>query len=172
MDERFVCRKTYTNGKDDEVKELIFCLTVIGDGGKYRVVNLTDNTLWENIFESESAAIDAIKNGSWNVIQEKDPRTEYSFHQWNKRRQMVTKIWLVYADKEPKGKSYRYDWSSERDGTRIVEVMNHDKTLSNEFSIVKITRDTEEQCIDELEGQLSDGIWENERRDPEVIEIQ
>ena len=34
---------------------------------------------------------------------------------------------------------------------------------TNEYSIVRITRNTAEECLQELEGQLSDGIFENSR---------
>ena len=58
--------------------------------------------------------------------------------------------------------SYKYDFSE--DGkTRIIEVENSDKTGSNEYSLVRITRDTYEECERELLGQLSDGIFENSR---------
>lgn len=85
---------------------------------------------------------------------------------------MVTKIWLVYATEEPQSESYKHDWSCKVDGTRIIEVMNHDITGSNNFSIIKITRDTIEDCLDEFYGQITDGIWENEIHRPVYIEIQ
>ena len=79
---------------------------------------------------------------------------------------MVTVAFKVYGreghrQRESFNKSYKYDWSSEREGTRIVEVLNSDKTGTNDYSIVRITRDTEEECLNEFEGQLTDGIFEN-----------
>lgn len=45
--------------------------------------------------------------------------------------------------------------------TRIVEVINSDQTGTNEYSIIRITRDTAEECEEEFDGQLSDGVFEN-----------
>ena len=53
-----------------------------------------------------------------------------------------------------------YDWS-EGDVARIVELINCDKTGTNDYTIVKITRDTAEDCERELAGQISDGLFEN-----------
>lgn len=44
---------------------------------------------------------------------------------------------------------------------RILEVENSDKTVTNEYSIVRITRNMAEECEDELWGQLFDGVFEN-----------
>ena len=55
-----------------------------------------------------------------------------------------------------------YDFSREN-YTRFITVLNADVTGTNEYSLVIITRDTEEECFDELDGQLSDGIFENSR---------
>lgn len=80
----------------------------------------------------------------------------------------ITKSWKVYGaeghrQRESFNKSYRYDFSNETDGTRIIEVENSDKTGTNDYSLVHITRDTIEDCINEFEGQLTDGIFENSR---------
>lgn len=81
---------------------------------------------------------------------------------------MVTKVWLVYAKKEPKNESYKFDFSNDDNGVRIIEVLNSDRTGCDEFSILKITRNSEEECIQELYGQESDGIWENDELQREV----
>ena len=78
---------------------------------------------------------------------------------------MFTKAWKVYgADghrmKESFNPSFKYDFS-EGDRTRIIEVDNSDKTGTNEYSVIRITCNTEMDCRSELEGQLSDGIFEN-----------
>ncbi len=79
----------------------------------------------------------------------------------------VTRTWKVYgADGHRQRESFcdsqKYDWSE--DGkTRIVEILNADKTGANEYSAIRITRDTAEECKEELDSQLSDGIFENSR---------
>lgn len=46
---------------------------------------------------------------------------------------------------------------------RTREVRESDKTGTNEYSIIRITRNTPEECEKELEGQLSDGVFETSR---------
>lgn len=80
---------------------------------------------------------------------------------------MVTRAWKVYGgighrQKESFNPSYVYDFSR-GDKTRIIAVHNSDKTGTNEYSVVIITRDTAEECERELKGQISDGIFENSR---------
>lgn len=58
--------------------------------------------------------------------------------------------------------SYKYDFS-ENGKIRIIEVLNSDKTGTNAYTIVKITRNSEKECYDEMYGQLLDGIFENSR---------
>ena len=83
----------------------------------------------------------------------------------------VTKSFKVYGmddgatqhrQRESFNSSYVLDFS--KDGNvRRIEVENADKTGTNEYSIVRITRNTEKECYDELNGQLSDGIFENSK---------
>lgn len=78
----------------------------------------------------------------------------------------VTKIWKVYGrenhrQRESFNASYLNDFSNAKDGIRIIEVFNSDKTGTNDYTIVIITRNTEEECRREFDGQLSDGIFEN-----------
>ena len=80
---------------------------------------------------------------------------------------MITRVWKVYGmdghrQKESFNDSYRYDFSKDGD-VRIIEVENADKTGTNDFSLVRITRNTAKECGEELEGQLTDGIFENYR---------
>ena len=80
----------------------------------------------------------------------------------------VTRTWKVYGidghrQRESFCDSYKYDFSDDEVGTRIIEVYNSDKTGTNDFSLVSITRNTSEECQFELEGQVSDGIFENSR---------
>lgn len=79
----------------------------------------------------------------------------------------ITKIYKIYgADGHRQRISFQnsfvWDFSNETE-TRIIEVDCQDKTKTNDYVIVKITRNTEQDCIDELEGQLSDGLFENSR---------
>lgn len=78
---------------------------------------------------------------------------------------MVTKSYKVYGflghrQRESFNKSYKWDFS-EDDNVRIIEVENSDKTGTNDYTIVRITRNTDEECEAELNGQISDGIFEN-----------
>lgn len=87
---------------------------------------------------------------------------------------MKTRAWKVYGidghrQRESFGKSYKYDFSEGTD-VRIIEVENSDKTGTNDYSIIRITRNSSEECEEELRGQLSDGIFENSRVG-KVVEI-
>lgn len=79
----------------------------------------------------------------------------------------ITRVYKVYGveghrQRESFNKSYKYDFSG-NGVTRIIEVENSDKTGTNEYSIVRITRDTAHECYNELCGQITDGIFENSR---------
>mgnify|MGYP004628132059 CR=1 FL=1 len=81
---------------------------------------------------------------------------------------MVTRTWRVYGmeghrQRETFFPSYKYDFSNDPDGTRIIEVDNFDKTGTHDYSVVRITRDTAKLCDAELNGQISDGIFEISR---------
>ena len=45
----------------------------------------------------------------------------------------------------------------------IVDMRNAGKTGTNEYTELQITADCEEDCLDTLRGQVSDGIFENSR---------
>lgn len=77
-----------------------------------------------------------------------------------------TRAWRVYGreghrQRESFSESYTYNFSDEHNGTRIISVLNADKTGTNEYTVIKITRNTRGECASELDGQLSDGIFEN-----------
>ena len=79
----------------------------------------------------------------------------------------VTKACKLYGKngqrlKESFSESYKFDYS-DGENIRIIEVFNFDKTSSHNYLIVKITRNTETECQEELDGQISDGIFENMR---------
>ena len=76
-----------------------------------------------------------------------------------------TMAWKVYGmdghrQKESFNDSVRWD-SSNGDDVRIIEEINSDKTGTNDYTVIVITRNTREECERELDGQLSDGIFEN-----------
>lgn len=86
----------------------------------------------------------------------------------------MTKSWKIYGmdghrQCESFNKSCKYDFS-ENETVRIIEVENSDKTGTNDYSIIRITRNSSEECEEELHGQLSDGIFENSRVG-KVVEI-
>lgn len=62
----------------------------------------------------------------------------------------VTRAWKVYgADGHRQRESFHpsesYNWSDEN-RTRILEVINSDKTGTNQFTIIRITRDSAKEC--------------------------
>ncbi len=86
----------------------------------------------------------------------------------------MTRTWKVYGaqghrQRESFCESYTYDWT-EGGNVRKIEVENSDRTGTNDYSIIRITRNTAEECERELYGQISDGIFENSRVG-EVVEI-
>lgn len=80
---------------------------------------------------------------------------------------MITRTWRVYGAPDHRQResfyaSYTWDFSKGED-VRIIEVHNSDKTGTNEYSEVIITRNTAAECESELWGQVTDGIFENSR---------
>lgn len=76
---------------------------------------------------------------------------------------MITRTWKVYGQdghrqRESFCKSRKYE-----DENGIIEVENADITGTNEYTIIRITRNTADECFKELYGQISDGIFENSR---------
>lgn len=76
---------------------------------------------------------------------------------------MTWRVYGAYGHRQGESfnKSYTYDFSNEEDGTRIIKVKNYDKTGTHDYSEVTIIRNSRWECIDEFEGQISDGIFEN-----------
>lgn len=81
--------------------------------------------------------------------------------------QFVTRAWMVFgADGHRQRESFHASkiWDFSKEGkTRIIEVMNSDITGRNDCSIIRISRDTAEECEAELNGQLWDGLFEDSR---------
>ena len=78
----------------------------------------------------------------------------------------ITRTWKVYGRSgHRQGESFepsvRYDFSDDHDGVRIIEVLNSDKTGTNDYAIISITRNTSAECAREFDGQISDGVFEN-----------
>jgi hypothetical protein len=78
---------------------------------------------------------------------------------------MVTRIWKVEAEKGHRlalafGRTETFNWTNGK-GWRIVTILREDVTGSQDHIFMVITRDTAEECEDEMFGQLSDGFLEN-----------
>lgn len=79
---------------------------------------------------------------------------------------MYTKAWKVLTPSISKKESSVYwNWSNDQDGVRIFEVFCADLTGHPSYIIVRITRNTEEECNGEWAGQITDGYFENYRGD-------
>lgn len=59
------------------------------------------------------------------------------------------------------GESEFWDFSNDTDGIRKIDILREDETRTNDYVYVRITRKTEDLVNKELQGQLSDGIFEN-----------
>ena len=80
----------------------------------------------------------------------------------------VTKTWKVYGWEGHRQKksfcdSTMLDCTDKYDGVRILDVANADITGTNDYTLMSITRATGQECSDELDGQISDGYFENVR---------
>lgn len=80
---------------------------------------------------------------------------------------MITRTWKVcgcdgHRQRVSFFASFKWDFTKGED-VRIIEVDCADKTASNDYVIVKITRNTAEECERELWAQISDGIFEDSR---------
>ena len=87
----------------------------------------------------------------------------------------VTRTWKVYGNDGHRQRasfdeSVKWDWSNKVDGVRIFEADNYDKTGTHEYSLIRITRNTYDECDEEMEGQICDGYFEN-CRVGKVVEI-
>lgn len=84
-----------------------------------------------------------------------------------REKNAVTRAWKVYGahghrQRESFCNSYKYNFS-EGEETRFIEVLNSDRTGTNEYSIIRCTRNTAYECEREFYGQLDDGVFENSR---------
>lgn len=88
----------------------------------------------------------------------------------------ATRAWKVYSlnGYGQKESFYESTYLEEPDyeyGVRILEVFNSDITGTNEYSILRITRNTPSDCEKELNNQLTNEYFKNSRLD-KVVEIQ
>lgn len=76
----------------------------------------------------------------------------------------ATRSWKVYGpDGEPQGASFEESEvidCSDEEGIRIIEMINSDRTGTNDYSIIKITRASADECYSEFTAQLYDGAFE------------
>lgn len=77
----------------------------------------------------------------------------------------MIKTWKVYGavghrQRESFRPSHFHDFSA-GEVIRRIWVINSDQTETNDYTIVKIERNTLEECDREFWGQVSDGIFEN-----------
>lgn len=56
--------------------------------------------------------------------------------------------------------SYWYDFSNDTEN-RIIEIFNSDLTGTNQYTVIRVFMDTHSQCISEIHGQITDGVFEN-----------
>lgn len=72
------------------------------------------------------------------------------------------RVWGLpgHRQRESFGDSLHFDFTDEN-GVRKIDVLRQDKTGTNDYVDVKITRPSETDCYDELMGQLTDGLFEN-----------
>lgn len=78
---------------------------------------------------------------------------------------MTTRSWIVYGPTgHTQDESYRvskdWDFSEAAGKHRRIQVLNADMTGTNYYSIIRITRDTAEECEAEFLAQLDDGVFE------------
>ena len=79
---------------------------------------------------------------------------------------MFTRTWKVYGRAGHRQavsfqKSRMWDFSNQTIGVRIIDILNSDITGTNDYTIIRISRNTAAECKDELRGQISDGLFEN-----------
>ena len=77
-------------------------------------------------------------------------------------------IYRVYGaeghrQRESFNSSCRYNFSNEHDGRMVIHVNNCDETGTNDYTELVILRNTIQEVKDELDGQISDGLFENSR---------
>lgn len=79
---------------------------------------------------------------------------------------MYTRIFKAYGAEGHRIKesfSTSHSFETERDGEKLnVSVLCSDVTGHNDFVLVVITGDSQEKIFEEIDGQITDGIFENQ----------
>lgn len=78
----------------------------------------------------------------------------------------VSKTFKVEVYEPTKPENVLWDWSDEKRGTRIFEAKykknrSANKDLYNYYAYITITRNTEQECYNEFNGQVTDGYFED-----------
>lgn len=87
------------------------------------------------------------------------------------KKNVITRAWRIY---NLPGHRQRESFSPSRAFTdwrgNDIEIRNSDITGTNDYSIILVTSETAEACERVMEGQLSDGVFEN-CRSPIAVEV-
>lgn len=76
---------------------------------------------------------------------------------------MESMLFVVFgADGHRQRESFNKSWSFETERA-AVEIFNSDRTGSNLYTLMQITAEDFEACRLEMEGQITDGVFENSR---------
>lgn len=76
-----------------------------------------------------------------------------------------TIVWKIYGieghrQAESFNPSICFDFSKGKN-VRVIQIINSDRTKTNDYSILRVIRNTAEDCERELWWQIRDGIFEN-----------
>lgn len=76
---------------------------------------------------------------------------------------MESMLFVIFgADGHRQRESFNKSWSFETERA-AVEIFNSDRTGSNLYTLIQITAEDFEACRREMEGQITDGVFENSR---------
>lgn len=141
--------------------------TLIEDKGVWEIwMDLADRFIYA---ANEQKAIDMYKDFLFDNSDgdEKDVEELNTMICKAIEQELVTRTWKLYglygqSQTISFVKSLRYDFS-DIDKICIIEVKNSDITHTNEYSIISITCDTKEDCLNELIMQITNGIFSKTR---------
>lgn len=128
----------------------------------YIIENVDENYLYEDELSLEEF-VDEVKNASFRALKLVSTEDGEVWAECGGAPVSVNfKVYGIpnHRQRESFYPSERQDFSTP-DNVRILETFNSDRTGTNDYNIIRITRETREECFAELEGQLSDGLYEN-----------